>query len=116
MLPSFNNSIWLYPKPIDFRKQIDGIVMLISDHLQLHPLSGQLFLFRNRNANKIKMLWWDRNGFWLCYKRLEKGKLKFPPIIDQALELTRDQLNWLLSGLDCMKQISLPEIHATNFF
>jgi len=116
MLPSFNGSIWLYPKPIDFRKQIDGIVMLVADHLQLNPASGQLFLFRNRHANKIKMLCWDRNGFWLCYKRLEKGRLKFPPIIDQALELTRDQLSWLLSGLDCMKQIHLPTVSAINFY
>jgi transposase len=116
MLLSFNGKIWLYPMPIDFRKQIDGIVMLVADQLQLNPTSGQLFLFRNRTANKIKMLWWDRNGFWLCYKRLEKGKLKFPSITDQTLELTRDQLSWLLSGLDCMKQIALPDVHATNFY
>lgn len=116
MLPSFNGNIWLYTKPIDFRKQIDGIVILVSDHLQLNPTSGQLFLFRNRHANKIKMLWWDKNGFWLCYKRLEKGKLKFPGIVDKTLELTRDEMNWLLSGLDYTKQISLPEINAKNFF
>lgn len=116
MFPSFHGNIWLYPKPIDFRKQIDGIVMLIADHLQLNPISGQLFLFRNRHSNKIKMLWWDRNVSWLCYKRLEKGKLKFPGMIDQSLELTRDQLSWLLSGLDCMKQVALPEVQATNFY
>jgi len=104
MLLTFNEDIWLYPKPIDFRKQIDGIVILVADHLQLNPASGQLFLFRNRHANKIKILWWDKNGFWLYYKRLEKGRLKFPHIVDQALELIRDQLSWLLSGLDCMKQ------------
>lgn len=116
MLPTFNGVIWLYPQPIDFRKQIDGLVSLVADHLQLNPTSGQLFLFRNSSANKIKMLWWERNGFWLCYKRLEKGKLKFPPIIDQALEMTKDQLGWLLSGLDCMTQIALPEVFATNFY
>lgn len=116
MLLSFTGNIWLYPKPIDFRKQIDGIVMLVADHLQLNPTSGQLFLFRSRNANKIKILWWDRNGFCLFYKRLEKGKLKFPAIIDQAVELTRDQLSWLLSGLDYQKQQSLPSVHATNFY
>lgn len=116
MLPSFNGNIWLYPKPIDFRKQIDGLVLLIADHLQLNPTSGQLFLFRNRDANKIKMLWWDRNGFWLCYKRLEKRKLKFPSITDKVLELSRDQLNWLLSGLDYIKQISLPEVRVINFY
>lgn len=116
MLPSFNGSIWLYPNPIDFRKQIDGVVILVADHLKLNPTSGQLFLFRNRHANKIKMLWWDSNGFWLCYKRLEKGKLKFPAITDQAVELTRDQLSWLLSGLDFMKQISLSDVDAINFY
>lgn len=116
MFLSFNAKIWLYPNPIDFRKQIDGTVMLIADHLQLNPTSGQLFLFRNRQANKIKILWWDRNGFWLCYKRLEKGRLKFPVIKDEAMELTRDQLNWLLSGLDFAKQTQLPEVIASNFF
>ncbi len=48
----------------------------VADHLKLNPTSGQIFLFRNRHANKIKLLWWERNGFWLCYKRLEQGKLK----------------------------------------
>ncbi len=116
MLLTFNTAIWLYPQPIDFRKQIDGLVILVADHLKLLPTSGQLFLFRNRTAKKIKILWWDRNGFWLCYKRLEKGKLIFPSVNDNAIELTRDQLSWLLSGLDCMKQVLLPEVKATNFF
>ena len=116
MFLSFNAAIWLYPAPIDFRKQIDGLVMLIADHLQLNPTSGQLFLFRNRQANKIKMLWWDRNGFWLCYKRLEKGRLKFPKINDVAMSLTSEQLSWLLSGLDVVKQTLLPEVLATNFY
>lgn len=116
MFLTFNAPIWFYPQPIDFRKQIDGLVTLVADHLQLSPTSGQLFLFRNRSANKLKMLWWDRNGFWLCYKRLEKGKLKFPEIVDQALELTRDQCSWLLSGLDCMQQVLLPEVTATKFY
>jgi transposase len=116
MLLSFNAPIWLYPQPIDFRKQMDGLVILVADHLQLNPASGQLFLFRNRTANKIKLLWWDRNGFWLFYKRLEKGCFQFPSLSEQAIELTRDQLGWLLSGLDCMKHALLPEVRATNFF
>jgi transposase len=116
MLSSYATPIWLYPKPIDFRRQIDGIVMLIADQLELNPASGQLFLFRNKHANKIKMLWWDRNGFCLLYKRLERGKLIFPKIHDQIMELTRDQLSWLLSGLDYQKQPLLPEVKAINFF
>lgn len=116
MFLSFNSKIWLYPTPVDFRRQIDGLVILIADHLKLNPTSGQLFLFRNRSANKIKLLWWDRNGFWLCYKRLEKGRLTFPSIIDDVLELTGDQLSWLLSGLDYIKQALIPEVKATNFY
>jgi transposase len=109
-------TIWLYPQPIDFRQQLDGPVMLIADHLQLNPMPGQLFLFRNRHAKKIKLLCWDRNGFWLCYKRLEQGKLKFLLVTDCALQLTADQLAWLLSGLDFVKQPLLPEVTATNLY
>ncbi len=115
MIFTFSSKIWLYPKPIDFRKQIDGLIVLVADHLELDPTSGQLFLFRNRQANKIKILWWDRNGFWLLYKRLEKGRLKFPSITDKSIEITRDQFSWLISGIDCFKQVQLPEVKATNF-
>lgn len=113
---SFSAPIWFYPQSIDFRKQIDGLVLLVADHLQLNPSSGQLFLFRNRSSNKVKLLWWDRNGFWLFYKRLEKGRFIFPPLSEGALELSRDQLCWLLSGLDCLRQPMLPEVKATNFY
>jgi transposase len=116
MLASFITPIWLYPEPIDFRKQTDGLVLLVSDQLQLNPASGQLFLFRNRTANKVKILWWERNGFWLCYKRLEKGRFIFPRSDELVLELTRDQFSWLLSGLDYIKQQHLPEVRPTNFY
>jgi transposase len=117
MFLSFSNTnIWLYPQPIDFRKQMDGLIMLVAGHLKLNPSSGQLFLFRNRHANKIKILWWERNGFWLCYKRLEQGKLKFPPKSEQVMLLSSEQFSWLLSGLDLAKHELLPEVTATNFF
>jgi transposase len=116
MFLTFTAAIWLHPQPVDFRKQLDGLIMLVSDHLELNPTSGQLFIFRSRTNNKIKMLWWDRNGFWLFYKRLEKGRFQFPPINSKTVEITRDQLSWLLSGLECMKQPLLPEVKAKNFF
>lgn len=116
MLLSFNTPIWFYPQPVDFRKQLDGLVHLIADHWQMNPASGQLFIFRNRSCHKIKMVWWDRNGFWLFYKRLEKGRFQFPKPDHPALELTRDQLAWLLSGLNCLQHPLLPEVKATNFF
>lgn len=113
---SFKIPIWLYPKPVDFRKQIDGLVMLIADQLSLNPLTGELFVFRNRSAQKVKCLWYDRNGFWLCYKRLERGRLKFPNSTEVAvIEISRDELSWLLSGLDITKQILLPAVWAEKF-
>jgi transposase len=101
---SYMMPIWLYPEPVDFRRQIDGLAILIADQLELNPLSGQLFIFHNKQKNKIKLLWHETNGFWLCYKRIEKGKLKFPDKQDKAMKLNRDQLSWLLSGLDFTKQ------------
>lgn len=113
---SFKTPIWLYHEPVDFRKQIDGLVLLIASELTAQPTSGELFIFRNRQANKIKLLWYDMNGFWLCYKRLEKGRLKFPKTQAEALSLTRDELSWLLSGLDFAKQARLPQVNAEKFF
>jgi transposase len=108
--------IWFHPAPVDFRKQMDGLITLVADQLALNPASGQWFLFRDRTGKKIKILWWDRNGFWLFYKRVEKGKLIFPKCNESVLSLTRDQVVWLLSGLDCLKHSSLPEVKAFNFY
>lgn len=113
---SFTTPIWLYPAVIDFRKQLDSLIILIADVLEKDPCSGELFIFRNRSANKIKLLWYETNGFWLCYKRLCKGKLKFPSIHDTAMEISRDQLSWLLSGLDMQKQKAQATYRATHFY
>ena len=113
---SFSAPIWFYPEPIDFRCQIDGLILLVADRLEKIPTSGELFLFRNRSRNKLKMLWFDQNGFWLFYKRLEKGHFTPPPVGGGAMMLSRDQLGWLLSGLDCLRHVGLREVKATNFF
>jgi transposase len=116
MLLPFNSKIWLYRKPIDFRKQIDGLVLLIAGHLEKDPTSGHIFAFRNMSANKIKLLYWEDNGFWLLYKRLEKGKLKFPSMEDSQHEITKDELQWLLSGLDITQLRKKSSIKVTNFY
>lgn len=116
MLSFMNTRIWLYQEPVDFRKQIDGLILLIADRLKQDPTSNQLYIFRNQCANKIKLLIWERNGFWLMYKRLEKGRFKFPEASDTHCELTESELGWLLSGLDIMKQRVQPVVTATHFF
>ena len=113
---SFQSPIWLYPRPIDFRKQLDSLIVLIADHLKKDPASGELFLFRHKGCQKIKMVWWDRNGFWLFYRRFEKGRFLFPGVQDEAMELTCDQLSWLLSGLNYLEHRLLPLVSATQFF
>jgi len=112
----FNAKIWLYRKPIDFRKQIDGLVVLVADVLDKDPTSGQLFVFRNKNADKIKMLYFEDNGFWLLYKRYEKSRFTFPGIDDEAMELSMPQLQWLLSGIDFTQQKQPEKCHFTHFF
>lgn len=111
-----NTPIWIYLEKIDFRKQIDGICMFIASHLGKNPTSGQVFIFRNRAANAVKLLLWERNGFWLFHKRLEKGRFKFPPLRNDLMELTSDHLGWLLSGLDFSKQAAMPIVQASQFF
>jgi len=95
-----NLQIYLYRKPVDFRKQIDGLVLLICDHLKRNPTDGQMYLFRNRGGNKLKLLYYERGGFWLCYRRLERGRFIFPEVLDSTVLINQDQLQWLLSGLD----------------
>ena len=112
----FSEKIWFYNRPVDFRKQIDGLVILVADQLKADPVSGQLFLFRNASSNKVKLLWWDSNGFWLIYKRLEKGKFCFPKAGTEVWSLSKDELSWLLSGLDFTTQKHLPQLTASKFF
>jgi transposase len=116
MLLSFNSKIWLYRKPVDFRMQIDGLVLLVSGYLAQDPTSGHIFAFRNSSANKIKLLYWEDNGFWLLYKRLEKGKLKFPSAEDSQYEITKDELQWLLSGFDITQLHKNSSLKVTNFY
>lgn len=116
VLWGFQQPFWFYSKPVDFRRQIDGLMLIIADQLNQNPTTGQLFIFRNRQANKLKLLWWDHNGFVLVYKRIEKGRFKLPAIHDQAFEITKDQLSVLLAGLDFMHQDYLDVVSAKHFF
>ena len=113
---SYKTPIWLYPEPVDFRKQVNGLVILIAGNLAASPTSGELFIFRNKSGKKVKLLWYDGKGFWLCYYSLERGRLQFPSSGEKVMEVTQDQLSWLLSGLDFTKQNALPETKAEHFF
>ena len=93
--------IYLVAGATDMRKSIDGLALIVSDVLELNPLSEAWFIFCNRQRDKLKILFWDTNGFWLYYRRLETGRFTWPsPHNDTAaVTISRHQLNWLLSGL-----------------
>ena len=116
MLNALNATIWLYCQPIDFRKQLDGLIVEIASTLNKDPASGQWFVFRNKQANKIKIIVWEKNGFWMLYKRVEKGRFQFPTKADHDIRLTSTQLNWLLSGISIHQNTSITSLTPTVFY
>ncbi len=103
------NHIYLYLDNVDFRKSINGLVVVVEQHLALSPFSDALFVFCNKKRDKLKILYWDKTGFALWYKRLEKHRFKWPKAPDMAhLSLDEQQLNWLLSGYDVVGHRPLP--------
>jgi len=92
--------IFFATAPVDMRKSIDGLAGLVTEILDADPFSGFLFVFRGRKGDRIKILLWDRNGFLLMYKRLEKNRFRFPKATSTRIELGSTQLALLLDGLD----------------
>ena len=83
------------------RKSIDGLSLIVAETLEIDPFSEAWFIFCNRGRDKLKILFWDTNGFWLYYRRLEKGRFKWPePRFDNTIHISKQQFQWLLSGLD----------------
>lgn len=94
------DQVYLAAGSTDLRKSIDGLAVIVQEGFQLDPFSSSLFVFCNRKRDKLKILHWEHNGFWLYYRRLEKGLFQWPNTGEkQALAITHRQLNWLLDGL-----------------
>ncbi len=98
-LPS-HTRVFLAPGSTDMRKAINTLSILVEDTLRQNPLSGHCFVFCNRYRTIIKVLYWDRNGFCLWQKRLEKHHFKWPENREQTLEIGARELAFLLEGLD----------------
>ncbi|WDE06675.1 IS66 family insertion sequence element accessory protein TnpB [Thalassomonas viridans] len=95
--------IYLYRDFVDFRKSINGLTALVELELRQDAYTGALFIFCNKGKDKIKLLYWDKTGFALWYKRLDKQRFKWPSKInDEALALSEQQLDWLLSGFSVL--------------
>lgn len=97
-----HTKVYLATGATDMRKSIDGLAALVVDVLEADPFSAHLFVFCNRGRDKLKILLWQRNGFWLFYRRLERERFHWPRPQPGAasVEVTMQQLQWLLDGLD----------------
>ena len=106
--------IFMAVKPIDMRRSFDGLSATIAEALGSNPLSGDLYLFRGRRADRIKAIAWDRTGLAIWYKRLEKGKYKWPTRECASIELTEQELALLLDGVDFTRIRRLPafDVHS----
>lgn len=107
------NRVYLACGSTDMRKSIDGLAVLVKEGFDLDPFSPALFVFCNRERNKIKILMWEHNGFWLFYRRLERGRFRWPPDGGTAArQVTRRELRWLLDGLSLEQGQAHPEVLA----
>ena len=94
--------IFLSTQHVDLRKSFDGLAQLVREFLDVDPMSGHLFVFRNKRADRLKLLYWDRDGYMIVYKRLEKGSFRFPAPSgdDQGVEIRAADLTMILDGVD----------------
>ena len=93
---------YLYCQPTDMRKGFDGLYGLVTTALESDPLSGDVYVFLNRRRDRIKLLFWDSDGFWIFYKRLEKGTFQLPPDSQElsSIQLPYDELMMIIEGID----------------
>lgn len=99
---SLPQMVYLHRDPVDFRKQINGLSIIVEAEMHLNPFDNALFVFTNRGRNSVRILYWDRNGFCLWQKRLEQDHFAWPRSDDFAasIQLSAQQLRWLLEGFD----------------
>ena len=92
--------IYIKSGSTDMRKQINGLTIQVQEVMELDPFSEALFMFCNKKRKLLKIIYWERNGFWLFLKRLEKDKFPWPDNREEVEKITREELEMLLGGID----------------
>lgn len=100
LIPYENRNIFIASQPVDFRMSIDGLSNFIQEENKSHIHDGSIYVFYNKHKDKIKCLFWDRNGFVLYYKRLDKCRFKIRKMLNSVENITPNELEILLSGFD----------------
>jgi len=99
--PAEDVRVHLCREPVDFRKQMRGLSVIVQEELELDPFSSHLFAFCNRRRDHVRLLYWERNGFAMWQKKLEQDRFPWPRTIGtETVELSGRELGWLLDGLD----------------
>ena len=115
--PRLGVQIYISVAAIDMRKSIDGLSALVAQEFRDGPQSGHLFIFLNRSRDKVKIIFWDKNGFVMHYKRMEKHRFVLPNKNDLAhIIISETQLNGLLAGLDFNLMGDFSEIDYDKIF
>ena len=109
-----NTRVYLAAGATDLRKSFDALAGVVRNSLRLDPLSGHLFVFTNARKNRLKILFWDKTGWWVCAKRLEVGTLAWPASPNPSMELSSEELTLLLSGIDLSKTHRRPWLNRAS--
>ncbi len=110
--PGSGLRVYLCREPVDMRKSIDGLSVLVQEAMALNPFDQAVFVFGNRARDKVKLLFWEHNGFVVWYKRLEQERFAWPePQEGVSVTLTGQQLNWLLDGYDITRMQPHKALH-----
>ena len=100
IVPGGGSKIYVATKPVDFRKGMDGLAVLVEQSLGLDPHNGSIYVFRSKRSDRLKVLVWDGSGMVMGYKRIENGKFAWPSMRDGVMHLSRAQFEALVEGLD----------------
>ena len=115
MLSFKGKTVYLCCGATDMRKNINGLAELVQSSFELDPFSDAVFVFCNRNRDRLKILEWDVDGFWLYFKRLEKGRFRWPQVGDEpTLVLTGEELSMLLGSVRVELKIKRNEVTERN--
>ena len=110
----YQNKVWVFNKAVDFRKSITGLVQIVSEHDEVELKQG-IFVFYNKQATKVKIILWHKNGFIMLYKCIANGKFLFEADESNTVKINEDEFSWLLAGLPWQKMSTWGELDYNKF-
>jgi transposase len=106
--------VYLAVGATDMRKQIGSLSILVQEGMELDPFSGSIYVFCNRRRTTVKALYWDRNGFCLWQKRLERDRFRWPEKAEEVVKISPRELRWLLDGLELIQGSAHRQLQYTE--